>query len=90
MTTIFLSSSQNPDSESIAFKQPIDLSISLFDIEAAGETGSVQTNYSATAQVVFVDSVESAGSVYYTPIYKEQINYDEWLKRIDRNFQELN
>lgn len=30
------------------------------------------------------------GTIYYTPIYSEKLNYQTWLNTINRNFQELN
>lgn len=30
------------------------------------------------------------GTMYYTPLYTEKLNYDTWLTTINRNFQELN
>jgi hypothetical protein len=90
MTVIFLSGSTNPDSGSIVNKEQIDISLSSFDVSASEQSNVVQTNYSFTVQSVFVDTNVKDGSVYYTPIYKENIDYEEWLKRIDRNFQELN
>lgn len=29
------------------------------------------------------------GTIYYTPIYKEKLNYNSWLATINRNFSEL-
>jgi hypothetical protein len=79
----------NPDSASIANKEVIDLSISTFDVSASGHSGSVVTNYSNTAQTVIIGSLNPTGSTYYTPIYKEKLDYTVWATRINKNFQEL-
>lgn len=80
----------NPDSESVSRKDQIDISLSLFDVSASGYYGKIQTNYSVTAQTV---TIPEAGflnsSSYYTPIYKEKLNYDVWLNRVNKNFEEL-
>lgn len=31
-----------------------------------------------------------AGTIYYTPLYTEKINYETWVNTVNRNFQELN
>lgn len=32
---------------------------------------------------------EVLGTIYYTPIYAEKLNYSSWLATINRNFSEL-
>lgn len=32
---------------------------------------------------------KTLGTIYYTPIYTEKLNYDTWLRTINRNFSEL-
>ena len=88
--TFSIVNTPNPDSASISSKEIIDLSISLFDVSASGHSGSVVTNYSSTGQVVVVGSSNPTGSTYYTPIYKEKLDYNVWASRINKNFQELN
>lgn len=90
MAIKFLSSSTNPDSSSIANKEQIDISLSLFDISASGQTASIHTNYSVTIQNVTIPEENlSNRSTYYTPIYKEKLDYKVWLTRINKNFEEL-
>jgi hypothetical protein len=90
MSITFLSSSRNPDSASIANKEQIDISLSIAEVSASGHTGSIFTNYSTTIQVVTIPEPNLLDrSVYYTPIYKEKINYNVWLNRINKNFDEL-
>jgi len=79
----------NPDSASIANKEVIDLTISTFDVSASGHSGSIMTNYSTTIQMVIIGSSTPTGSTYYTPIYKEKLDYTVWANRINKNFQEL-
>jgi hypothetical protein len=90
MATTFLSSSVSPDSGSIVNKEQIDISLSLFDVSASGQSASIHTNYSATVQTVTLPEEGLMDrSVYYTPIYKEKLDYNVWLTRINKNFEEL-
>lgn len=90
MSITFLSSSVNPDSASIANKDQIDISLSLFEVSASGQSASIQTNYSATVQVVTLPEEGLTNrSVYYTPIYKEKLDYTTWLNTVNKNFEEL-
>jgi hypothetical protein len=86
---IFLSSSVNPDSSSIASKLSIDLSISLSDISESGNFDNIQLSYIGDEQRVVIPEPDASPSLYYTPIYKEKINYDVWITTINKNFQEL-
>lgn len=80
----------NPDSESIVTKRQIDISLSEFDVSASGHSGSILTNYSSTVQIITLPEENLLNrSVYYTPIYKEKLNYSAWLTKINKNFQEL-
>lgn len=88
---IFLSGSANPDSVSIANKEQVDISVSLTDIRITDNESTIRTNYSATMLEVIVGSdATEHGSVYYTPLYTEKLNYNEWLSIVNKNFQELN
>jgi hypothetical protein len=93
MSTPFLINSQNPDSSSIVNKETIDISLSLFDVSASGYSSSVTTNYTVTGQTVLLPRDNggevSSGNVYYTPLYKEKINYEVWKSRVNKNFKEL-
>lgn len=90
MVIYFLSSSVNPDSASIVNKEQIDISLSLFDVSASGQSSSIRTNYSATVQIVASpEEGVSNSSMYYTPIYKEKLDYSVWLTEINKNFEEL-
>ena len=92
MTLISVQTS-NPDSASIANKQVIDISFSMSDVSSSLVTGSIQPNYTKTGNTVIVPRYElpvQDGRVYYTPVYTEKINYDQWLARINKTFVELN
>jgi len=90
MGITFLSSSTNPDSASIANKQQIDISLSLAEVTASGHSGSIYTNYSNTVQTVTIPEENLLDrSVYYTPIYKEKLDYNVWLRKVNKNFDEL-
>lgn len=80
----------NPYSQSISKKEQIDISFSEFDVSASGNLGKIRTNYTSTAQVVTIpEQTFLNSSSYYTPIYKENLNYNVWLTRINKNFEEL-
>jgi len=90
MEITFLSSSINPDSGSIVNKEQIDISLSLFDLSATDDRGVIQTDYSSTSQVITIPEIGLMNSSsYYTPIYKEKLDYNVWLTRINKNFEEL-
>lgn len=80
----------NPDSGSVVNKENISLTISEFDVSASNKMSSIQTDYLGMSQVVTIpEPGRETTSSYYTPIYKEKINYDTWLVRINKNFEEL-
>lgn len=94
MAITFLSGSTNPDSSSIAYKEQIDISLTLVDVSASAQSQSVypniNTNYAGTIQKVIVPELGlTDSSLYYTPIYKEKLDYKVWLNRINKNFDEL-
>jgi hypothetical protein len=81
---------QNPDSASIATKQTIDISFSWFDVSASMQTASIKPNYTNTGMIVISNEpVDIPGRGYYTPIYTEKLNYDEWVARTNKTFNEL-
>ncbi len=80
----------NPESESISRKDQIDISLSTFEISASGYLGAIKTDYANVSQIVVIpDETIITGSLYYTPIYKEKLDYQTWLSRINKNFEEL-
>lgn len=93
-TVILITSSINPDSQSRANKDIINLGFSAFDVSASNNTASIKTNYDGNniAVVLPIESYEDLpklGRVYYTPLYTEKISYEEWAKTINKNFTEL-
>lgn len=88
----------NPDSTPIAKKNTIDISYSSSDVSASFggfiTSNSIQTNLVEQKIILMSVPLEyDSGSfvvpsVYYTPVYTEQINYDEW-KKLNRTFSEL-
>lgn len=81
---------ENPDSASIVTKDEVNINISMFDISASGYLNKLHTNYSQNELVVTIPEREyTNSSSYYTPIYTEKLNYDVWLTKINKNFQEL-
>lgn len=86
----YLLDAPNPDSGSISRKEQIDISFSEFDVSASGQYGKIKPNYSNTYQVVTIPEANYLNSSsYYTPLYKEKLNYEVWLSRINKNFEEL-
>jgi len=87
---IVLVSGSNADTILAGLKEEIDISLSLPDIAYAGYEGKLRTNYTATELLVTIPTDDYINSSsYYTPIYKEELNYDAWLQKINKNFQEL-
>lgn len=86
-TTISLTGTNvNPDKTSIENKKTIDISVSSADISSSNYTSSIRLNYTFTELQVYVSS---SNSTYYTPIYKEKIDYNTWKTTINKSFQEL-
>ena len=79
---------QNPDKLAISKKDTIDISVSNFDISASNYGDTILLNFQNNETVVYLDNTTS-GSVYYTPLYTENINYDVWKNRINKSFREL-
>ncbi len=91
MKTILLESGSNPDSASIQQKNQIDISVLREDLDAL-EPIRITTNYTGDNLKIVIpnfDSRNTSPSMYYTPIYKERLNYEVWLNRINKNFDEL-
>jgi hypothetical protein len=93
LENVILLTTSNPDSASISRKAPISYTVAYSDINAIRElSASIKLSGDETFQVVtipVVDEEPAKGTVYYTPIYKEKINYNEWINKINRNFNEL-
>lgn len=90
MTNIIVSGS-NPDIENIENKRDVDISFSVADVSASLKTEVINTNYIGDNLSVVLpnaDEVIIKGSVYYTPVYKEKLNYERWLTS-NKNFREL-
>jgi hypothetical protein len=83
-------SGSNADTIPISLKEEISIALSLTDLEAIGYSDKLQSNYSATELVVTIPTEDYINSSsYYTPLYKEKLDYNTWLSRINKNFQEL-
>lgn len=81
---------ENPDSASMVTKDEVNINISMFDISASGYFNKLNTNYSQNELILTIPEREYINSSsYYTPIYTEKLNYDVWLTKINKNFQEL-
>lgn len=81
---------ENPDKINIEEKLTIDINMKETEISASGYLNIIDTNYSKQEIFVFDDNnSQTKGDVYYTPIYKEKINYEEWKRRINKTFEEL-
>lgn len=92
MTTSSRVYSDNPDLSSIESKSTIDISFSQVDATASGYSASMKTNYDASAQIVIAGgdpNIGERGTVYYTPLYVEKINYEVWKTTINKTFEEL-
>lgn len=91
MTTqyILLPDLTNPDTKAITEKDTINIGVSVTDITASNATESIKLNSTLSEVTVYVDSLESNGSTYYTPVYSEKISYETWKKTVNKSFQEL-
>jgi hypothetical protein len=81
----------NPDLVPIQQRSRIDINISEFDLSASGYSEAVKLNYEKK-EIVIVDSLDPnlvTGSLYYTPLYTEKIDYNVWKTEINKSFQEL-
>lgn len=87
--------STNPDSVALASKKQIDISLSMPDISASLSGSSlmsqVKTNFTQQNIVLVGDTSisSSVGNMYYTPVYTEKINYEQWKSRRNTTFNEL-
>lgn len=79
----------NPDSAAIKNKKTIDISLDEFDVSASG--APVAADYNArfiTVRPTITGSSKIA-ELYFTPLYVEKINYNEWSKTVNKTFEEL-
>jgi hypothetical protein len=91
--SIVIISGSNPDSASISKRETIDISFSLSDVSASLLSASIKTNYNSTGNTIVVPRYETPvpqGQVYYAPMYTEKLNYEQWLKTVNKTFVELN
>lgn len=91
--TIILVSGSNPDSASIADKRDANIAFSLTDVSQSRKSEFINTNYIGDNLSIILpvaDEIIVKGSVYYTPIYKEKLNYEIWATTSNKNFRELN
>ncbi len=89
-TNIILSGSvQNPDSIAIRNKDTIDISLTEFDVSASNMPvkGNYITNI-ITIHPTVTGSLDVA-ELYFTPIYAEKINYEQWKVNVNKRFSEL-
>lgn len=80
---------ENPDKEPIEKKDIINIGFFEDDVSSSRQDAVVQSNYTYTGQVVKLTNETSTGSVYYTPVYRERLDYKVWLQRVNKNFEEL-
>lgn len=84
---------ENPDSASIANKSTIDIGVYDTDISASAYSQSIKLNYTNDSIIVQIpEDIDefTDGYRYYTPMYTEKINYDEWKTTVNKTFKELN
>lgn len=86
---IVTASIQNPDKGALFKKEIVDLGLSEEDVKLAEI--SVKANYVSNFIVVHptVTGSTDVAELYFTPLYKETINYDEWKQVINKKFLEL-
>ena len=94
-TVIDVSNYENPDTDNLANKRTVDISVSQFDIDSSLSVGDidpagVRLDYTGQSIVLYNDGqLETDGDLYYTPLYGEKLSYDEWKRRVNKDFVEL-
>lgn len=89
-TNIILSGSvQNPDTPSIRSKKPIDISLTQFDVSASQANVKMNTITGIITVHPTVTGSSDIAELYFTPMYKEKINYNEWKTTVNKSFSEL-
>jgi hypothetical protein len=79
----------NPDKPAIQRKTLIDITLNPFDISASNYSDQIKLNYNQS-EIVILNGEESGNhAVYFTPLYTEKINYQQWKRQINKSFQEL-
>lgn len=86
---------ENPDLDNVANKRTVDISVSQFDIDSSLSMGDIDPaavllDYTGQSIVLYNDGQqETNGDLYYTPLYGEKLNYEEWKSRVNKDFVEL-
>lgn len=83
----------NPDSADIISKNTVDISLTSTDVSASYYSSSIQQNYAGSGLSVVTPRPNSSierGNIYFTPLYTEKLDYQEWKSRVNKNFLELN
>ena len=90
--SIVIINGTNPDSGSVSTKQTVDISFAESDVVASPLSESIKANPTATGNIIVIPRYDfniAEGQVYYTSLYTERFNYQEWLSTINKNFVEL-
>jgi hypothetical protein len=99
-TLITTINTRTPDSSSIQTKSTIDISFSMAELSSskvimsssANYALQLKPNYTTNGLVLEVPRTQDAilsSEGYYTPVYTEKINYDQWKLKINKVFLEL-
>lgn len=79
----------NPDKTAIQQKTLIDITLNPFDISASNYSSKMKLNYNQSEIVILNDDLSDNYAVYFTPLYTEQLSYQQWRRQINKSFQEL-
>ena len=79
----------NPDKIAIQQKTMIDITLNPYDITASNYASQVKLNYNQSEIVILNDEESDEYATYFTPLYTEKINYQQWKRQINKSFQEL-
>lgn len=79
---------ENPDTDSITNKTPLNINYNTLEVSASGYSGSVKFNGNDITILNDVEPVVNS-NMYYTPLFKENLSYDVWKTTINKTFNQL-
>lgn len=80
---------KNPDKMAIEQRSMIDITLDPYDISASNYASKIKLNYNQTEIILLDDDTSDNFDTYFTPLYTEKIDYNQWKKTINKSFQEL-
>lgn len=82
---------ENPDSASISVREFINVDVIPLDISITGY--DTKTNFNTAQQTTLIykndQEINTYSGSYYAPLYKEKLNYSEWIRVVNKSFNGL-